>query len=160
MKIINKCLTKDQFEQYIKDKKVDREIDKIVLHHTYDTLKEWEQGKISPDYYKKFYEEKGWEVGPHLFVAPEGIWLFTDISMTGRHANEGNSNSIGIEMVGRYNDESPSGKIWKNTKAILKNLLKKFDLSLQDVHFHREYNSGKDCPGKAVTRKWLKKELS
>jgi len=105
------------------------------------------------------YEEKGWESGPHLFVAPEGIWLFTDINIQGTHANQGNKGSIGIEMVGRYDEKLPSGKIWGNTKAVLIALLKKFNLKLTDIHFHREYNPKKSCPGKAVTKKWVRSEI-
>jgi len=64
------------------------------------------------------YEAKGWKSGPHLFVAPEGVWLFTDIGEQGIHANSGNKGSIGIEMVGRYDDKIPSGTVWKNTKIV------------------------------------------
>lgn len=160
MEIINKCLTKEEFEGYVGDKQVDREINKIILHHTYDTIEEWQDSEVSTDYYKEMYEEKGWEAGPHIFVAPDGIWLFTDINKTGVHANEGNANSIGIEMVGRYNDKLPSGKIWGEAKAVIKRLLEKFDLSLEDIHFHREYKPKKDCPGKAITKGWVKGELT
>ena len=159
MRIINKCLDKKEFREYILKKKVERKIDKIVLHHTWDTISQWKKGKILVSYYKKMYEKKGWESGPHLFVAPEGIWLFTDIAEQGRHANAGNKGSIGIEMVGRYDEKLPSGKVWKNTKSVLKALLKKFDLSVKDIHFHREYNKSKSCPGRAITKKWVRKEI-
>jgi len=160
MEIVNKCLTKEEFRNFVEDKDVGRKVNKIVLHHTYDTMEEWRKGKVSTEHYKKMYEEKGWKAGPHIFVAPEGIWLFTDISKEGRHANKGNLDSIGIEMVGRYNNKLPSGKIWNNTKVVIKTLLKKFDLSLKDVHFHREYNPKKDCPGRAVKKEWIRKKLS
>ena len=84
MKVINKCFTKKEFSEYIKNKDILRKVDKIVLHHTWDTVEEWQQGKVSVSYYKKLYEGKGWQAGPHLFVAPEGIWLFTDIREQGR----------------------------------------------------------------------------
>jgi len=159
MKIINRCLSKKEFAEYIKGKKQTRKIDKIVLHHTWDTIKQWQKGEVSCDYYKKMYEEKGWESGPHLFVAPEGIWLFTDINIQGTHANEGNRRSIGIEMVGRYDRKLPSGKVLGNTKAILKVLLKKFNLKPENIHFHREYNPKKSCPGKAITKNWVRSEI-
>ena len=160
MEIINKCFSKEEFRNYIKNKEVEREIDKIVLHHTWDTIEEWKEGKVSVSYYKKMYEKKGWNSGPHLFVAPEGIWLFTDIREQGRHANDGNSGSIGIEMVGRYDNKIPSGKIWDNTKSVLKNLLNKFNLSFKNIHFHREYNPNKSCPGRAITKEWLGREIT
>jgi len=149
-------LSKEEFEKYISKKRVKRRIDKIILHHTWDTVWQWKRRKVSIPYYKKMYEEKGWKAGPHIFAAPEGIWLFTNIDIQGIHANAGNNGSVGIEMVGRYDKKPPSGKVWKNTKAVLKTLLKKFNLSVKDIHFHREYNPKKSCPGKAITKKWLK----
>lgn len=160
MRIINKCLSKKEFEKYILKKKVKRKIDKIVLHHTWDTIKQWRRREVSVEYYKKMYEGKGWKAGPHIFVAPEGIWLFTDINIQGKHANEGNKGSVGIEMVGRYDDKLPSGKIWENTRAVLKVLLKKFNLLPKDIHFHREYNPRKSCPGKAITKGWINLSLT
>ena len=159
MKIINKFLSREEFKKYIEKKKVIRKIDKIVLHHTWDTVKQWEKGEVSARYYKKLYENKGWTAGPHIFVAPEGIWLFTDTRYQGIHANKGNEGSIGIEMVGRYDETYPKGKIWKNTKTVLKLLLKKFDLKIKDIHFHREYNPDKSCPGKLITKKWIKEKI-
>jgi len=159
MKIINKCLSEKEFKKYIENKKVVRKIDKIVLHHTWDTIGQWERGEVSTKYYKKLYEGKGWAFGPHLFVAPEGIWLFTDIKNQGTHANKGNEESIGIEMVGRYDDTYPKGKIWENTKAVLRTLIKKFNLKPKDIHFHREYNPKKSCPGRLLTKKWIKENL-
>lgn len=160
MKIINKCLTKEIFKKYIEKKKIIRKIDKIVLHHTWDTVEQWKRGKVSCNFYKKMYEEKGWLSGPHLFIAPEGIWLFTDIAMQGTHANDGNKGSVGIEMVGRYDKKVPSGKIWKNTKSILEVLLNKFNLKPRDIRFHREYNHNKSCPGKFITKKWVRSEIN
>ena len=159
MRIINKCLSKKGFKKYIEKKKISRKVDKIILHHTWDTVEQWKKGKVSCDYYKKIYEKKGWESGPHLFITPEGIWLFTGINIQGIHANEGNKGSIGIEMVGRYDKKLPSGKVWENTKTALEVLLEKFNLKPKDVHFHREYNPKKSCPGRAITKKWVHSEI-
>lgn len=159
MEIINKCLNKKEFESYIEKKEVRRKIDKIILHHTWDTVEQWEKGEVSISYYKEMYEEKGWQAGPHLFVSPEGIWLFTDIAHKGRHANQGNIGSIGIEIVGRYDKKLPSGKVWRNAKAVLKILLERFNLKFKDIHFHREYNPQKSCPGRAITKRWITNQL-
>lgn len=159
MKIINKLLSRKEFQEYIDSKKITRKIDRIILHHTHSTIDEWKRGERSVEYYKKFYEEKGWDSGPHFFISPKGIWLFTDINIEGTHANDGNEGSIGIEMVGRYNKKSPSGEIWRNTKFVLREIMKKLNLSIDDIHFHREYNPQKLCPGRAVTKEWLRQTL-
>lgn len=160
MEIINKCLNKKEFSEYIENKNITREIDKIILHHAEDTVEQWERGEISCLFYKKMYEEKGWESGPHLFVATEGVWLFTDIDIQGRHSNEGNSGSVGVEMVGNFDEKLPSGEVWENTKVVLKVLLKKFNLKPEDIHFHREYNPNKSCPGNIVTKEWISSMLN
>jgi N-acetylmuramoyl-L-alanine amidase CwlA len=159
MKVINRRLSGKGFKKYIGDKKITRKIDKIVLHHTSDTLDQWKKKEVSIGYYKKLYESRGWKAGPHLFVAPEGIYLFTDVNIQGIHANSGNKGSIGIEMVGNYDKKLPSGKIWNNTKEILKVLLEKYNLKLKDIHLHREYNRKKSCPGKAITKYWISKQF-
>ena len=159
MRIINKCLPKEEFEKYIERKEVSRKINKIVLHHTSDTIGKWKSGEVAISYYKKLYEGKGWKAGPHLFVAPEGIYLFTDINIQGIHANSGNRGSIGVEMVGNYDKIFPSGKIWSNTKKVLRILLSRFDLKLKDIHFHREYNSKKSCPGRTITKRWIRRQF-
>ena len=101
-----------------------------------------------------------WESGPHFFVAPEGIWLFTDVNTEGIHANEANKGSIAIEMVGEYDDHLPKGPVWENTKTLIRILLGVYDLPAWNVFLHRTYNRNKTCPGKAITKKWLLKELS
>lgn len=159
MKIIGKLLSKKELESYIKKKKINRKINKIILHHTFDTVSQWKNGDVSIKYYKNLYKGKGWVSGPHFFVAPEGVWLFTDINIEGTHANNGNNGSIGIEMVGRYDKKLPSGKIWENTKWLLNILLNTLQLNPKDIHFHREYNKKKSCPGKLLTKNWVKNKL-
>lgn len=34
-------------------------------------------------------------------------------------------------------------------------LLEKYSLKNKDIHFHREHNKEKTCPGKAITKKWI-----
>ncbi|MDD4062370.1 MAG: peptidoglycan recognition family protein [Candidatus Pacebacteria bacterium] len=158
MKIINQLLNKKDFIDYLESKHFSRGVDKIILHHTSDSIESW-NGESSILDYKKTYESKGWKSGPHLFIAPEGIYLFTDMNIQGVHANDGNKNSIGIEMVGNYDIFFPSGCIWENTELVLTSLLKKFNLEIKDIHFHRRYNAKKSCPGKAVTKKKIREML-
>ena len=153
MKIINKHLEIKEFKKYIEEKELSRMIDKIVLHHTSE-----EDNSLNK--YKKMYEEKGWKSGPHLFIDEKGVFLFTDINIQGTHANSANEGSIGIEMFGNYDDKLPQGKIWKNTKEVLKILLKKFNLEIKNIHLHREFNPQKTCPGKSIDKKWIFSELN
>jgi hypothetical protein len=96
---------------------------RAVVHHTWrPTTAQW-AGMRSMQALQRFYAEKGWTAAPHLFVAPDGIWLFTPLRDVGIHAGTGNSGysngkfwySIGVEVVGDYDRVRPSGAVWDNT---------------------------------------------
>jgi N-acetylmuramoyl-L-alanine amidase CwlA len=151
--------------------------DRVVLHHTWRPTAEQWRGKLSVESMRVFYGAKGWTAGPHLFVAPDGVWLFTPMCDVGIHAGLGNANreflasgyrnfkklywySIGIEMVGNYEAVRPSGLIWEQTKSIITGLLQRFGKTPeQALFFHRDYTNQKSCPGKAVTKPWVLSEV-
>ena len=180
MNILNLKLTKKEFSQYLKEKSFSDPVpDRVILHHTWKpTLETW-NGEKTIKALKKNYEKKGWAAGPHIFVAPDGIWLFTDMDEVGIHSGSGNaiwkkgreeisgyhvsgaklkSYSIGVEVVGNYDEKVWEGDILQNTCHCLTELQKKLDLYLKDIHFHRDY-SPKSCPGNAITREWFEHTL-
>jgi N-acetylmuramoyl-L-alanine amidase CwlA len=165
MNIIGKKLSLADFDKYVKTK--DFGIlppTFIVLHHTWKpTKKEW-NGAATIQALKKYYEGLGWSAGPHLFIADDGIWLFTDMYDVGIHAGAGNGTlksgySIGIEVVGNYDDKLWTGKTKENTLGAIKVLQKKLKISDSKIKFHRDYSS-KTCPGKAITKDWVLKQLN
>lgn len=184
MKIIGKKLTIDEFKKYVKDKDFGSiPPSKIVLHHTWKPTKDSWDGEKTIRELKSYYEGKGWSAAPHLFVAEDGIWLFTDMYDVGIHAGEGNAEwqkkstgytyrgwgdnfedydllwySIGIEVVGNYDNKVWSGKTYENAVAVIKILIDELDIKEKDLKFHRDY-SNKTCPGKAITKKWVKEQL-
>ena len=159
MKIIEKCLNANEFKDYIKTKYFGLLTpNKIVLHHTYiPNLKQW-KGLKSILAIKKVYESKRWSTGPHLFIAPDGIWLFTDMSKNGTHAGKGNWLSIGIEVVGDYRFVKPTGIAWELTKFAITALNERLNLKIENIKFHRDY-SNTECPGAAVEKEWVINEL-
>jgi hypothetical protein len=113
---------------------------------------------------QRFYASKGWTAAPHLFVAPDGIWLFYPLKDIGIHAGTGNSGysnsrlwySIGCELVGDYNHVRPSGAVWENAKAVLGGLSRRLGLPPRRlISFHRDYTNQKSCPGWAITKEWV-----
>jgi N-acetylmuramoyl-L-alanine amidase CwlA len=135
---------------------------RLVLHHTWKpTVEQW-RGLASMKGMQSFYGGKGWTSAPHLYVGPDGIWLFTPLKDIGIHANAGNGSrsagwySIGVEMVGNYDQARPTGAIWDATKAIIGGLSRKLGIAPKDfIFFHREYNKNKSCPGWAITKEWV-----
>lgn len=137
---------------------------KVVLHHTYiPNLQQW-QGLKSMKSMQTHYKGLGWSSAPHIYVAPEGIWLFTPMKDVGTHArwcNETRSNgrlvgySIGVEMVGDYTKVSPSGAVWSNTLSVLGELSERLSIKpRQLITFHR-YCGKPACPGGGVPDEWV-----
>lgn len=159
MNIINQRLTLPQFRQYIKGFDFgNNNPNKLVIHHTWKPTVDTWQGERSILGLKNYYENKGWNAGPHLFIAEDGIWLFTPMSQTGIHAGTLNLNSIGIEVVGNYDQKVWSGNTKNNTLGVIKSLLNRLELTEANIFFHRDV-SGKSCPGHAITKEWLFTEL-
>lgn len=141
---------------------------RVVLHHTaVPTVAQW-AGLRSMQGMQRFYAGKGWTAAPHIYVGPDGIWLFTPMKDVGIHAGIGNSGysggkfwySIGVEMVGMYDSVRPSGAIWEGAKAVLGGLSKRLGIApRQLISFHRDYTNQKSCPGWAVTKDWVWPEI-
>lgn len=146
MKIINKKYKSHAFLQYLDELKTWRHIDKLVFHHTSSPIDTW-RGSASMIHYWTLYKSRGWKTGPHIFVAPDGIWLFSPIKKQGTHAGpEGNIGSIGIEIVGRYFNELPTNTdLLTNLAVVTYGLMKRFKLSADDIKHHLEYHKDGFC---------------
>lgn len=164
---INERLTSEEWLSYVGDYSFGTiPPTRLVLHHTWKpTVEEW-RGLGSMEGMQTYYKGLGWSAGPHLYSAPDGIWLATPLKDVGIHANTGNGSiqnkwySIGIEMVGNYDKVQPSGAVWEQTVAILGSLLRKLTLPVSKIDFHRDYNKQKSCPGWAVTKPWVYEEVT
>ena len=132
----------------------------LILHHTYKpTQADW-RGLASMRAMQRYYAGLGWSSAPHIYVAPDGIWLFTPMHRIGVHAGSGNGSpgrwySIGIEMVGDFDRQQPSGYVWDATKAVLGGLCKRLGVDpRRAINFHRDYST-KSCPGWSIGKEWV-----
>jgi N-acetyl-anhydromuramyl-L-alanine amidase AmpD len=137
---------------------------RLVLHHTYRPNQAQWRGLRSMRGMQHYYAGLGWSSAPHIYVAPDGIWLFTPMSRVGIHAgtgNQGHTNgvwwySIGLEMVGYFDYERPSGAVWDYARTVMGSLANRLDIApRQLISFHRDYTNQKSCPGWAVTKEWV-----
>ena len=170
MNIIGKVFTKEQFTEYVKGYDFGSiPPTKLVIHHTWKPTKDAWGGKRTLEGIKRYYEGKGWYAGPHIFVAEDGIWLFTPMNEVGIHAGKGNGSwkwsrktptwySLGIEVVGDYDTRRWEGKTKENALHVIKTLRDTLEINNEDTTFHRDY-SNKTCPGEAITKDWLFQEL-
>lgn len=184
MEILGKNLNLNDFRQYVKSYDFGSiKPTSLVIHHTWSPKKSDWRASTTINGLKKYYEDKGWSAGPHLFIAEDGVWLFTPMSKVGIHAGEGNatwtrlgkdytgftgplgsklkSYSIGIEVVGDYDVERWTGETLKNALGAIKFLMEFLEIKTEDVYFHRDFPSAKkSCPGYAITKEWLFAELA
>ncbi|GIV89857.1 MAG: N-acetylmuramoyl-L-alanine amidase [Chloroflexus sp.] len=160
---INRMLTIAEWRDYVAKYDFGRLApSRLVLHHTYRPDETTWRGLTTMRGIQKFYAGKGWTAGPHIFAAPDGIWLATPMSQIGIHAGTGNGSltqgwySIGLEMVGYFDKVLPSGKVWEHSVAVMGELSRRLKIPpRQLISFHRDYTNQKSCPGWAVTKEWV-----
>lgn len=161
MKIVNKKLSPEAFIGHVYGLKLPfwRKVDKLVFHHTSSPEDTW-RGSASMLHYYNLYCSRGWKSGPHIFVGPDGIWLFTPMTKEGTHAGpNGRKKSIGIEIVGRYFDGPPtSDTMCKYIAVVTAVLMEKFDLQWHQVFNHTQFEQFSNC-SPHLTAAWLKENM-
>jgi N-acetylmuramoyl-L-alanine amidase len=109
----------------------------------------------------------GWaDVGYH-YVIGNGTWSPDGFVETGRpagaagaHARGHNSDSIGICLVGNFENWDPTPAQIESLSSLLLELILEAGLSRDDVFLHRELPGMKTaCPGRNFTRDLLEKLL-
>ncbi len=148
-------------KQYLEREKPFAKIRQIILHHTYrPTTKQYRGLATIKGIWNYHTHTCGWgDIGYHVLVGPDGaIWLGRPISRQGAHTRGQNHNSLGVSMIGDFDEEVLGEAQREETAAVLKAMLERYDLRPEDVHFHRDY-AHKTCPGtlikKQEVRKWV-----
>jgi len=134
----------------------------IVYHHTYRPLRhQWHGRKTMEGLVAYYRDTQGWPSGPHLFIAPDGIWQLTPLNLPGTHAMAGNGDSWGIEVVGDYDQEEWPKPIAELALGVGAALLRWRGLpaNRETVSPHSAYNPAKTCPGKEIDLDWVRREL-
>lgn len=138
----------------------------ITIHHTWKpTRAEW-QGKNTMEFLGRFYQQKGWSAGPHLFLAADthgpftdGIWAGTPLAVQGVHAGKCNDDHIGVEVVGNYDVEAWPANVARLVYDVLVLLMRWGKIAPGQVHGHRECLPNKSCPGSRIIMEQVRKKL-
>jgi hypothetical protein len=110
---------------------------------------------------QSYYAGMGWSGGPHAFVCPDGILLFTPFTQHGTHSPAWNSITWGIETVGEFESEPFGNGSRTNLIAMLAILHARIGLNPVDykfgvrgIHFHKEdpVTTHKTCPGRNMVK--------
>jgi N-acetylmuramoyl-L-alanine amidase len=138
----------------------------ITLHHTgVPSLDQRPQGfkdnhiKNIKDYYAVTMK---WKAGPHLFIDDDEIFGMSSLLSQGTHAKSFNKSSIGIEVLGNYDVETPNAgrglACWQTAAAASRALLDwlGLEINVMNVNFHRDDpKTTKTCPGSKVEKSWV-----
>lgn len=138
----------------------------ITLHHTYRPTRAQWRGHVTMEGTKQYYINKGWESGPHLFLAAltpgpftDGIWAGTPLAHPGTHAGKCNAHSIGVEVVGDYDLEAWPRPVAELVYSVTVALMKWGHIPIDQVHGHRECLKNKSCPGSKINMDLVRAEL-
>lgn len=149
----------------------------VVVHNTsaptLANYAEWrahpeKHGNWTPEQWGRnlasYYAGMGWLAGPHAFVCPDGILLFTPFTQHGTHTPSWNSITWGIETVGEFESEPFDNGSRTNLIAalgILHNCVglnpSDYKLGVRGLHFHKEdvKTTHRTCPGRNMVKPQL-----
>ncbi len=94
-----------------------------------------------------------WEdIGYHYLIGKNGkIYKGRSEKFIGAHIYGHNKNSLGICLIGNFDEELPAKKQIQTLIKFLKQKIKKHKISVKNILGHREFpNVAKTCPGKFV----------
>jgi len=178
--IVGKSFTPDQFEKYVATLKFNLWRPRFVVVHNTSApdLKKWNEWqtrkpaitdeKWAQNLVGYYRDVQKWSAGPHLFVTPKGILVFSPLTGPGVHSPAWNSISWGIETVGEFQTEPFIGPIKDNLVAALAILHSAaglqplpYERGVRGLHFHKEdpKTTHKTCPGKNMVKADLVKAV-
>ena len=155
----------DDFQQYLShyNSSIAPWARAVTIHHTYKPDEEQWNGERTLRAIQRFYESKGWDSGPHLFIAPDGIWQLTALNETGIHVNGAvNKMSWGIEVVGYFDHRDWTPELRATVYAVTATLLqwRSLKVSYDTVRGHREWGSPKTCPGTMIDMDTVRSDIT
>ena len=111
-----------------------RAIQKIVVHHSASP-------QVSLEKIDEWHRERGFnQIGYHFVIQAGGfVRLGRKVETMGAHCKGHNSDSIGVCVVGSFENGDPvHGSQWVALVSLVGDLLRQYDLSVRDVYGHKE----------------------
>jgi hypothetical protein len=153
--------TSEEFDTYVDSLIKPWWFTTIVTHHTWKpTVSQWRGYSSMLSMYNFYRYVNGWDRFPHVFIAPDGIWIMNKLTERGTHANAANPVSIGIEVVGDYDKIKWQEPIHTYAIDAHVTLMEWGKIPAERILPHRLYNSDKTCPGTAIDMVVLRKQCT
>lgn len=129
---------------------------RIVVHHT--------AGPVNQSVLDihRYHRSKGWlGVGYNLLQDKEGAWHEgRGIDKQGAHAFGYNSNSVGICLIGNFEEDALSSDRWESLVQMCSFLCLQYGLEYTDIVGHRELPGASTlCPGKHIDLSALRRAV-
>lgn len=171
--IVGRSFTPDGFASYVASLKFGAWRPRFVVVHNTSapdtrTWQGWQARKppISDEKWMQnlvgyYRDEQHWSAGPHLFVTPGAINVFSPLTGPGTHSPSWNAISWGVETVGEFERDKFEGPIRTNLIAALAVLHaavglqpRPYELGVRGLHFHKEdkATTHKSCPGRNIVK--------
>jgi len=145
-----------------------RKIDAVHLHHTWRPTRAQFKGQATIEAMRNYHinTNKWRDIAQHLTIDPHGLlwtgrnWNAPPASQAGRNGTS-DAGPFMIEIVGDFDHgrDVLDGDQRHSVVAVVAALLRTFGLTGAAVHFHRELESPKTCPGTSVDKKTLMSEI-
>ena len=139
----------------------------IVVHHS--ALGGNADGRADAAVIDAVHERRGWgafwggriyHIGYHYVIRPDGtVEPGRPERCRGAHTR-GFNDSLGICVLGNFNDAAPTVQQRRALAALCRRLLRRYDLRPEDVRPHRDCPAAAtDCPGKRFPFAALRRDL-
>jgi len=149
-----KRVTLPQLKLYLSAAPQPRDIDMVILHHTWRPRASEYLGEYTWSAIRRYHmKQKGWsDIGYHVGIGPDGsIWLLRPIERSGAHCLGKNSHSVGVVMIGDFDVENPYDNGYATAIDVIAAVCHAYELDADAVYFHRDF-ANKTCPGTKIKR--------
>lgn len=140
-----------------------RDINNIQIHHTWKPRKTDYVGESTiVGMWRYHTQTRGWDdIAQHFTVSPDGmIWDGRSLNWDPAGIAGHNEGSLMFEMIGDFDkgEEVLEGRQLEAVTKAVKICMKRFNITLDDLVFHREYSS-KTCPGSGISKAWFLEQI-
>ena len=127
-----------------------RRVDEVVVHHTWRPTADDYNGEGTIRGVRRYHmDERGWsDNGYHWMLGPNGdVWRCRPMIRSGAHVSGRNAHTVGVSFIANFDSDDPAAYDGMDAGyRVVAALLKRFDLGVENIRFHREF-ANKTCPG-------------
>lgn len=131
----------------------------IVVHHSVTPMMDWHTAAKSINQSHKDrgfpLSSLGYHIGYHAIIDPDGYILQTrKYDEIGAHAGVGdwNTKSIGICLIGNFDEKEPTNKQLHSLTAFIDRQAKAFNIPRSNIKYHGELKQTACCGSKLIQK--------